>query len=86
MLDYVVRLTHHPLDAAKGIDSLRGVGFDDRAVLDICQVAAYYNYVNRLAEGLGVALEPYWEEEDMTITHEEFEQQVRDRRQLGESS
>lgn len=86
MLDYAVRLTHQPLDADQGVDSLRGVGFDDRAVLDICQVAAYYNYVNRLADGLGVALEPYWKEEDMTITHDEFEHQIRGRRRPEDSS
>jgi len=73
MLDFAVRVTRVPLGADEGIASLRAAGFDDRAILDICQVAAYYNYVNRLADGLGVALEPYWEHEEMTMSSEEFQ-------------
>ena len=37
-------------------------GFDDTGVLDVCQVTSYYNYVNRLADGLGVELEAFWGE------------------------
>jgi len=58
MLDYAVKLTRTPdriLDA--DILELRGQGFDDAGILDICQVTCYYNYVNRLASGLGVELE-----------------------------
>jgi alkylhydroperoxidase family enzyme len=40
------------------VERLRGAGFDHRAVLDNCQVTAYCNYVNRMADGLGVALVP----------------------------
>ena len=40
--------------------ALRKSGFSDRAILDIAQVAAYYAYVNRIADGLGVSLEDYW--------------------------
>lgn len=46
--------------------ALRAVGLSDGEILDVCQVTAYYNYVNRLADGLGVELEPYWAEEDET--------------------
>lgn len=58
MLDYVVKVTIEPgkIDESD-IDALREAGFDDRAILDICQVAAYYAFVNRLADGLGVELE-----------------------------
>ncbi len=58
MLDYAVKLTRDPggMDAGD-VDRLRDAGFDDPAILDICQVASYYNYVNRLADGLGVELE-----------------------------
>ena len=42
--------------------SLRACGFSDRAILDIAQVVAYYAYVNRIADGLGVTLESYWAE------------------------
>jgi uncharacterized peroxidase-related enzyme len=63
MLDYVAKLTLEPASVVpEDIDALRGVGFSDRAILDIAQIAAYYAYVNRLADGLGVRLEDYWEE------------------------
>ena len=59
MLDYAVRLTRSPRSVVESdIERLRALGFDDRAVLDICQITSYYNYVNRLADGLGVELEP----------------------------
>ena len=43
------------------VGALRTVGLDDGQILDVCQVAAYFNYVNRLADGLGVELEDYWD-------------------------
>lgn len=74
MVDYAVRLTREPggmgeADAA----ALKNAGFDDAGILDICQVTAYYNFVNRLANGLGVELESGWTDDEMTITREEFE-------------
>lgn len=58
MLRYVARLTRTPAAVSPAdVDSLRGAGFDDAAILDICQVAAYFAFVNRLADGLGVELE-----------------------------
>ena len=74
MLDYVVLLTREPHAAQSGAVALREAGFEDAAILDVCQVAAYYNYVNRLAEGLSVQLEEYWTDETMTLTEAEFEQ------------
>ena len=64
MLDYAVKLTARPraVDVRDG-DALRAVGFDDTGILDICQVVSYYNYVNRLADGLGVELEDFWADE-----------------------
>jgi uncharacterized peroxidase-related enzyme len=61
MLDYAVELTLEPwaLEEADVI-RLREVGFSDRAILDINQVAGYYAFVNRLADGLGVELEGFW--------------------------
>ena len=61
MLDYVDKLTRRlPSISESDIANLRQVGFSDAAILDINQVAAYYNFVNRLADGLGVELESYW--------------------------
>ncbi len=42
------------------VDKLRAAGFGDRAILDINQITGYYNFVNRLADGLGVGLESFW--------------------------
>lgn len=75
MLDYAVKLTRAPATVSSGdVERLREVGFSDAAVLDICQVTAYYNYVNRLADGLGVELEDFWRGEELTMGREEFEE------------
>jgi uncharacterized peroxidase-related enzyme len=55
MLDYVVKLTKDatkvsPADHAK----LRVVGFDDRGILQITLIASWFNYINRVADALGV--------------------------------
>ena len=58
MLDYAVKLTSTPQAmTAQDVQILRDVGFDDRAIHDICNVTAYFAYVNRVADGLGVELE-----------------------------
>ncbi len=55
MLDYVAQLTH---DATRigpaDLERLRQVGFDDRAILQINLIASWFNYINRVADGLGV--------------------------------
>jgi len=59
MLGYAERLTRTPADMdSDDIDSLRAVGFSDRDILDIAEVTAYFAYVNRIADGLGVTVEP----------------------------
>ncbi len=61
MLDYAVKLTKAPWEMAQEhVDKLRGEDFSDGAILDINQITGYYNFVNRLADGLGVELESYW--------------------------
>ena len=58
MLVYAVKLTHTPSKMTEAdVLALRASGFSDSAILDINQVTAYYAYVNRLADGLGVQLE-----------------------------
>lgn len=42
---------------AGDIDNLKEVGLDDRAIHDLNQVVAYFNYVNRGVDGLGIELE-----------------------------
>jgi uncharacterized peroxidase-related enzyme len=58
-LDYAVKLTLTPGEMTReAVERLRGVGWDDRAIHDIAQVTAYFNYINRVADGLEVDLEP----------------------------
>ena len=61
LLDYTSKLTRTPGEMVESdIDNLRLAGFTDRAILDTAQIVAYYAYVNRIADGLGVQLEDYW--------------------------
>lgn len=58
MLAYADKLTRTPAAIRQAdVDALRAVGFTDEGILDICQVTAYFAFVNRLADGLGVELE-----------------------------
>ena len=55
MLDYVVKLTKDATKVWKDdIERLRQVGFDDRAILQITLIASWFNYINRVADSLGV--------------------------------
>lgn len=75
MLDYAIKLSRTPSAVTSDdVERLRGAGFEDAAILDICQVTSYYNYVNRLADGLGVELESSWRNEDLSISREQFQQ------------
>lgn len=59
MLEYVARLTQAPAGIGPAdVERLRAAGFDDRAIHDICAITGYYAFVNRIADGLGVELEP----------------------------
>jgi alkylhydroperoxidase family enzyme len=55
MLDYVVKLTK---DATKcspqDHEKLRAAGFDDQGILQITLIAAWFNYINKVADALGV--------------------------------
>jgi uncharacterized peroxidase-related enzyme len=58
LLAYADKLTRAPATVRQGdIDVLRAVGLDDRAIHDACGVIAYFAFVNRIADGLGVELE-----------------------------
>jgi alkylhydroperoxidase family enzyme len=60
MLTYVEKLTKTPGEMVESdVEGLRTAGFSDRDILDIATVAAYYAYVNRIADGLGVQLETW---------------------------
>ena len=58
MLDHVVKLTKDATKVRKDdIDRLRSVGFDDRGILQITLIASWFNYINRVADALGVGRE-----------------------------
>ena len=46
---------------ADDADALRAHGLDDAAISDAIQVISYFNYINRVAEGVGTDSEPEWE-------------------------
>jgi uncharacterized peroxidase-related enzyme len=55
MLDYVVQLTKDATKISpKYHERLRAVGFDDKGILQITLIASWFNYINRVADALGV--------------------------------
>ena len=58
ILDYAIKLTQRPAEmVADDVKQLREHGLDDRAIHDLCACVAYFAFVNRIADGLGVELE-----------------------------
>jgi uncharacterized peroxidase-related enzyme len=55
MVDYVVKLTKDATKCSpKDHEALRAVGFDDRGIVQITLIASWFNYINRVADALGV--------------------------------
>lgn len=55
ILDYSIKLTTRPGNMAESdIDLLRDMGLDDQAILNVVLITSYFNFVNRVAMGLGV--------------------------------
>lgn len=62
MLEYAAKLTLTPAATnSADVQALRDAGFGDRDILDIALITAYFAFVNRIAGGLGLQLEDYWE-------------------------
>jgi uncharacterized peroxidase-related enzyme len=58
MLDYVTQLTRDATRISqRDHERLRAVGFDDRGILQITLIASWFNYINRVADALGVGRE-----------------------------
>ena len=67
MLDYVRTVTLTPAQSSEAeIVRLREVGFGDKAILEINQIAGFFAWCNRSVDGLGVELEDFWEIEGMS--------------------
>lgn len=60
LLEYADKLTRTPSAVEQAdVDRLRAVGHSDRAIHDAAQVVSYFNYINRVADGLGVDREEW---------------------------
>ncbi|MBI3997878.1 MAG: peroxidase [Armatimonadetes bacterium] len=60
MLEYCVELTLRPWEcSAADVQRLRDYGYDDGDILDIVQIVGFFNYINRVADGLGCDPEPF---------------------------
>ena len=58
MLDYVVKLTKDATAITRtDHEGLHDIGFDDQAILQITLIASWFNYINRVADALGVERE-----------------------------
>jgi uncharacterized peroxidase-related enzyme len=61
LCDFAIRLTASPSSVGRAdADLLRSHGWDDVAIHDAIQVISYFNYVNRVAEAVGIEGEPDW--------------------------
>ena len=59
MLDYVVQITKDATRISPADhERLRAVGFDDKGILQITLIASWFNYINRVADALGVGRAP----------------------------
>lgn len=59
LLDFAVKLTNHPCDVLRvDLDALRGHGFNDEQLVDAVHCISYFNFINRVLDGLGVDPEP----------------------------
>lgn len=68
LCDYAVKLTLAPDKIrAADVERLRAHGFDDEQITLAAQVIGYFNYITRIADGLGVDDEP-----SMTLSHDEW--------------
>jgi uncharacterized peroxidase-related enzyme len=55
MLEYVEKLTLRPATVMRAdLDALHAAGFDDTGILQINTIASWFNYINRVADGVGV--------------------------------
>ncbi len=67
LCDFAEKLSLDPrASTAEDIDRLRGHGFDDRGIHDATQIIGFFNYINRVADALGVEPESFtkaWEKQ-----------------------
>jgi uncharacterized peroxidase-related enzyme len=61
LCDFAVQVTREPAAVAQtDVDRLRAHGWDDGAIHDAIQTIAYFNYINGVADAVGIEEEPEW--------------------------
>jgi len=61
LCDFAAKVTNAPATiSATDVEALRGHGLDDATISDAIQVVGYFNYVNRVADAVGIEDEPDW--------------------------
>lgn len=61
LCDLAVQMTRAPASVTAGdVDALRTLGWTDAAISDAVQVISYFNYINRVADAVGIEDEPEW--------------------------
>lgn len=62
LCDFAIQLTREPASISQAdIDLLHRHGLDDAAIHDAIQVIGYFNYINRIADAVGIQNEPEWD-------------------------
>ncbi len=65
LCDFAVRLTREPASVSREeIATLREHGWSDAGIHDAIQVVAFFNYINRVADAVGIGPEPEWSGDD----------------------
>ena len=68
MLGYALKLTATPARMClEDLAAMREAGLDDGEILDVNQVTAYFAYVNRLVDGLGLQLESFFQDRPSSL-------------------
>jgi uncharacterized peroxidase-related enzyme len=61
LCDLAVKMTREPASiGAEDIEGLRRLGWSDAGIHDAIQVVSYFNYINRVADAVGIEDEPEW--------------------------
>lgn len=69
LLEYCTKLTTKPTSCSQiDVNALRTLGWSDSAIHDAVQVCSYFNYINRIAEGLGVDDESWLDDDGQART------------------
>ena len=59
LLDFCVKLTRHPGDVDQAdVTALKNLGYDDDQISSAVMVTSYFNFINRVADGLGIDPSP----------------------------